>query len=165
MANVKISELSLASTPLTGTESVPMVQSGVTVKASVQDIVDLAGVGGTSNYGNAQILDVTGSPSATYDLSVLFPTVTFTNRAISMQMQIVISSGANQPNYGSIFYNVIRNNASSPFWSYGSPYSSQTSGSVFPSFIFSGTEAAPTLQFYVSSGQTYSIHMTIITVI
>lgn len=38
MADKKISQLSTASTPLAGTESVPMVQSGSTVRASVSDL-------------------------------------------------------------------------------------------------------------------------------
>jgi hypothetical protein len=48
MANVKISELTSAST-LTGTEIIPLVQSGSTVKTTAQDIADLAsGVSYTS---------------------------------------------------------------------------------------------------------------------
>jgi hypothetical protein len=47
MANVKISELSSASS-LTGTEIIPLVQSGSTVKTTAQDIADLAGGGGVS---------------------------------------------------------------------------------------------------------------------
>jgi len=166
MANVKISELGSAAA-LTGTEALPIVQNGSTLQTTVQDIADLAGGGGggTANYATAQIIGASGSPSATYDFNTLFPTIVFTGVAVSMTMQIVISSGANQSNYGSLLYNAIRNNASSPFWSYGSAYSSQTSGSVFPSFTFSGTEAAPTLQFYVSPGQTYSLHLTIITTV
>lgn len=39
MANVKISELSLASTPLTGAEELPLVQSGVTYKTRVADVI------------------------------------------------------------------------------------------------------------------------------
>lgn len=39
MANVKISELSLASTPLSGAEELPVVQSGVTKKVTVSNIV------------------------------------------------------------------------------------------------------------------------------
>ena len=48
MSNVKISELTSASTPLTGTEEIPVVQSGTTYKTTAQDIADLAS-GGT-NY-------------------------------------------------------------------------------------------------------------------
>ena len=44
MANIKISELTSAST-LTGTEIIPLVQSGSTVKTTAQDIADLAGGG------------------------------------------------------------------------------------------------------------------------
>lgn len=164
MANVKISELSAASLPLTGTESIPLVQSGVTVQATAQNIADLAGGGSTANYGVAQILNVTGSPSATYDFTTLFPNVVFSNRTISLQIQIVIGDGFGGSNYGTYLYNAVRNNSGSPFFSYSSAYSSQISGSVInPSFIFSGTESAPTVQFYVSGGYTASFNFTILT--
>ncbi|MFN4063435.1 MAG: hypothetical protein ACK4JA_04510 [Parazoarcus communis] len=45
MADVKISELDAAAA-LDGTELVPIVQDGVTVKATAQDIADLGGGGG-----------------------------------------------------------------------------------------------------------------------
>lgn len=50
MANQKISELTAASTPLTGTEVLPIVQGGSTVKATVQDVADLAGGGSYLKY-------------------------------------------------------------------------------------------------------------------
>lgn len=43
MADKKISQLSGATTPLTGTEELAIVQGGSTVKATAQDIADLAG--------------------------------------------------------------------------------------------------------------------------
>ncbi len=43
MSDKKISQLTAASTPLTGTEELAIVQSGSTVKATAQDIADLAG--------------------------------------------------------------------------------------------------------------------------
>jgi hypothetical protein len=46
MANVKISELTSATTPLAGTEAVPIVQGGVTKQVTTQDIADLGGGGG-----------------------------------------------------------------------------------------------------------------------
>lgn len=42
MADVKISQLTGASTPLTGSEEIPLVQSGTTLKATSQDIANLA---------------------------------------------------------------------------------------------------------------------------
>ena len=42
MSDKKISQLTAASTPLTGTEELAIVQSGSTVKATAQDIADLA---------------------------------------------------------------------------------------------------------------------------
>lgn len=43
MSDKKISQLAAATTPLAGTEELPIVQSGVTVKATAQDVADLAG--------------------------------------------------------------------------------------------------------------------------
>lgn len=48
MADKKISQLSGATTPLTGTEELAIVQGGVTVKATAQDVADLGGGGGFS---------------------------------------------------------------------------------------------------------------------
>lgn len=42
MSDVKISQLTTASLPLSGAELIPLVQSGTTFKASAQDIADLA---------------------------------------------------------------------------------------------------------------------------
>lgn len=47
MTDIKISDLAPATTPLSGTEIVPIVQSGVTVQTSTQSIADLGGGGGT----------------------------------------------------------------------------------------------------------------------
>lgn len=53
MANIKISDLPSASLPLDGTEEIPLVQSGTTVKATTLDLVDaslavtVANLGGT----------------------------------------------------------------------------------------------------------------------
>ena len=59
MANVKISALPTALTPLTGTEEVPLVQASATAKATAQDIADLAISVGVSNAG--------GTPKITSD--------------------------------------------------------------------------------------------------
>lgn len=45
MADKSISQLSSATTPLAGTETLPIVQGGSTVKTTVQDVADLAGGG------------------------------------------------------------------------------------------------------------------------
>jgi hypothetical protein len=50
MADTKISALSSATTPLAGTEVVPIVQSGATVKVSV---TDLRGSGGGASASGA----------------------------------------------------------------------------------------------------------------
>ena len=49
MANVKISNLTAASTPLAGTEVLPVVQSGATVKASIANVQTATYSGGTAN--------------------------------------------------------------------------------------------------------------------
>jgi len=54
----KISQLTAASTPLTGTEELAIVQSGSTVKATAQDVADL---GGGSTY---KVYSAIGSYSA-----------------------------------------------------------------------------------------------------
>jgi hypothetical protein len=56
MANVKISQLTSAST-LTGTEVIPLVQSGSTVKTTAQDIADLAGGVSYTSY----VAEISGS--------------------------------------------------------------------------------------------------------
>lgn len=63
MADVKISALSNASTPLAGTEVVPVVQGGVTYKTAVSNIAALASSGVTSVGMTVPTgLSVTGSP-------------------------------------------------------------------------------------------------------
>lgn len=61
MADSKITDLPSASTPLSGTEVVYLVQSGSDVKATVQSIANLSGGGGT--WGS-----ITGTLSAQTDL-------------------------------------------------------------------------------------------------
>lgn len=57
MTAKKISELTAASTPLAGTESLPVVQSGTTKKATAQDIANLVSLSGyaTQSYVDAAI--------------------------------------------------------------------------------------------------------------
>ena len=63
MADVKISALSSATTPLSGTEVVPVVQGGVTYKTAVSNIAALASSGVTSVGMSVPIgLSVSGSP-------------------------------------------------------------------------------------------------------
>jgi hypothetical protein len=64
MANVKISNLTAASTPLAGTEVLPIVQSGATVKASIANVQTATYSGGTANgvaYLNGSKVLTTGS--------------------------------------------------------------------------------------------------------
>ncbi len=82
MSNIKISQLNNATTPLAGTEVVPIVQSGSTKKVSVQDIADLAS-GGSSNPSVIALTAtngtaVTGTTVNTLSQSLLIPANTFT---------------------------------------------------------------------------------------
>jgi len=52
MANIKISDLTSATTPLTGSEEVPMVQSGTTVKALVTDITEKTALQSVIDYNH-----------------------------------------------------------------------------------------------------------------
>lgn len=64
MADVKISNLPAATTPLAGTEEIPLVQSGVTKKATVDDILSAASAGVTSVTGTAPIVSSGGTTPA-----------------------------------------------------------------------------------------------------
>jgi len=73
MANVKISNLTAATTPLAGTEVLPIVQSGATVKASIANVQTATYSGGTANgvaYLNGSKVLTTGS-ALSYNGSVL----------------------------------------------------------------------------------------------
>lgn len=73
MANVKISQLASAAS-LTGTEEVPVVQGGATVKTTAQAIADLGGGGG--GLGTLDIVadgTVGGPTSVTYGVFSLIP--------------------------------------------------------------------------------------------
>ena len=64
MADVKISQLPAATTPLAGTEEVPLVQSGETRKATVDDIAAAVDVGVTAVTGTAPVVSSGGSTPA-----------------------------------------------------------------------------------------------------
>ena len=70
MANVKITDLSAASTPLTGSEELELVQSGVSVRASAAVIgnsataLPFASVAGRAYYSGYDINDQTGNIAA-----------------------------------------------------------------------------------------------------
>jgi hypothetical protein len=63
MADKKISELALASTPLAGSETLPIVQTGATVQVSVSNLTAGRGVSATSV---ANGLGAAGTPSYTF---------------------------------------------------------------------------------------------------
>ena len=81
MANKKISELTAASTPLSGTEVLPIVQGGSTVKATVQDVADLAGGGGYLKYTALLSQSGADAPVATVLENTLGVTITYSRPA------------------------------------------------------------------------------------
>ena len=58
MSGVKISDLPAASTPLTGAELLPVVQTGVTSKVSLDNLTSYTATGGTSRTLNSKLSDV-----------------------------------------------------------------------------------------------------------
>jgi len=64
MADIKISQLPAASTPLAGTEEIPLVQSGTTKKATVNEILAGATGGVTAVTGTAPVVSSGGTTPA-----------------------------------------------------------------------------------------------------
>ena len=126
--------------------------------------IALAGGGGGGNialpnFATAQIINASSNPT-TYDLTVLFPSINFSNVAVHLDMQFLILGSSS---VSSVYYNVVRD-AFSSFFSYGSAYTQYDSGSpLFPSFIFGGTNSNPTIEFYISGGDSISVSFTITT--
>jgi len=98
MAEVKISELTSATTPLTGTETVPIVQDGATVKVTTQDIADLSGGGGGGGmrkYVNTTLQTASITPGETLVGSYLIPANTFvSNGSFEFLIKGGVSSGS-----------------------------------------------------------------------
>jgi hypothetical protein len=82
MSNVKISELT-SGTTLTGSEEIPIVQSGSTVKTTVQDIVNLAG-------GSPTLDVVTVGTLGTTPLKVTYETISVLNPSAGTQNAQII---------------------------------------------------------------------------
>ena len=62
MSDKKISQLTAATTPLAGTEEIAIVQGGSTVKATAQDVADLAGLPYTTYVA---LIDYSGAGNPT----------------------------------------------------------------------------------------------------
>ena len=95
MAEVKISALTSATTPLAGTEVVPIVQGGVTKKVTTQDIADLGGGINPSvivlNASNGTA--VTGTTADTLSQSILIPANTFTSNGMLEVLGRILKTG------------------------------------------------------------------------
>lgn len=99
MADKRISDLTAATTPLAGTEELPIVQGGVTTKTTAQDIADLAGGGGGGIFG---IADATGTYTYYSDLSTAIAAATsgdvivlFTNYTETASTVVTLKDGVN----------------------------------------------------------------------
>jgi hypothetical protein len=80
MSDKKISQLTSASTPLTGTEELAIVQSGATVKATAQDVADLAPAPSLGYLVYSALVSQTGTSNPTVEViqNTLGITVSFT---------------------------------------------------------------------------------------
>ena len=74
MADKKISALTAASTPLAGTEVLPIVQSGATVKVAVENVITSAQPSGTANT----VAYLNGSKQLSYSSNLAFDGSTLT---------------------------------------------------------------------------------------
>jgi hypothetical protein len=99
MADSRISNLTAATTPLTGTEEIPVVQGGVTTKTTAQDIADLGGGGGGGIFG---IADAAGTYTYYSDLSSAITAASsnqtiqlFTDYRETASVAVVLQSGVN----------------------------------------------------------------------
>lgn len=111
MADKKISALPAATTPLAGTEVLPIVQSGATVKVAVSDLTAGRAVSGTSitaSTGNFIIgtagagIDFSVNPAAAgmtsellndYEQGTWTPTLTFNNASVGVTYDTTYTGG------------------------------------------------------------------------
>ena len=111
MADSKISALTSGTTPLTGTEEVVIVQGGVTVKATAQDIGDL-GSGGASINVQTVVSAATVTPTFSND------EVTITAQAVGL----TLANPTGTATEGKVILIRIKDNATSQTIAYGTEY-------------------------------------------
>lgn len=94
MANVKISELPVATLPILGTSEIPMVQNGVTVKTSVNDLRDFISVTafGAVGDGSNETTKIQNALNAAANKTIVFEgnkTYGYTQLTIKANTQVV----------------------------------------------------------------------------
>lgn len=89
MANTKISALTAATTPLAGTEVLPIVQSGVTKKVAVSDLT----AGRAVSVASLSVSTITGIVGSSGDLNIASNWIYFKNTAGSTEYGRFTSAG------------------------------------------------------------------------
>jgi hypothetical protein len=92
MANVKISALPAATTPLAGTETIPIVQGGITAQTTVSDIVNSVDI-----ISNVSISTAAGAlPGTTYTyLATNAITITLPTAVGNTSIYNIVNVGSN----------------------------------------------------------------------
>ena len=130
MANKKISQLTAAAA-LTGTEIVPIVQSGITVSTTAQDIADLAPAPSLGYLVYQGLVTQTGTsaPTVTEIVDTIGITVSFTRGGVGYYEAVITGGSAIFPSTKTIL-SVTPNTITT-----GGPYSA---GYVFSKLTYGG---------------------------
>jgi hypothetical protein len=146
MAEIKISQLS-SGTTLDGTEVVPIVQGGATVKVTTQDIADLGGGGGVTSVDMTTPagLTVTGAPITGAG-----------TLALNLQSGYSIPTTANQSNWTTAYNDSI----TSANLSYGGASTNlvlnQQDGGTISTGLIAGAASVGEFVFYNGSNLAYA---------
>jgi hypothetical protein len=152
MADKKISALNSSTTPLAGTEELPIVQSGATTKVSVDNLtagknVSVKGISFDS-LGGIRTFDWGNVSSIAQDLSTLFGNVSFGSRSLSLLVQVRTESSSSNATSATFVALKSSNNT----WAFSAVTSATVSGATITP---SGSSNTLTLSF--SSGGQFGV--------
>lgn len=154
MANNKISALTSATTPLAGTEVLPIVQSGVTTKVAVSNLT--AGLTGTAS------ININGTVGATTPSTGAFTTLSATNGTFSGYLT---GSGTNPGGLGGSRYVLDFSSGQTRVFSYGANASTnggflfnsqRSNGSNSTNFLDISSSGIVTMSAYGAGAATFS---------